>query len=93
VEGGYQLARAAGQITVADVIRAVDGPLANIAGSRPEDVEYSGAAVALRDTWVALRAVMRSVLEQVTLADLADERLPSPLLQLLDGVDVWHAQA
>jgi len=93
VEGGYQLARAAGQITVADVIRAVDGPLANIAGSRPEDVEYSGAAVALRDTWVALRAVMRSVLEQVTLADLADERLPSPLLQLLDGVDVWHARA
>jgi len=92
VEGGYQLAKPADKITVADVIRAVDGPLANIAGSRPEDVEYIGAAVALRDTWVALRAVMRSVLERVTLADLAAGQLPPEVLEILDSADVWHAR-
>jgi Rrf2 family protein len=92
VEGGYQLARPADGVALADVIRAVDGPLANIAGSRPEDVEYSGAAVALRQTWVALRATMRSVLEVVTLADLAAGRLPAPVEALTRDDDVWRAR-
>jgi Rrf2 family protein len=92
VDGGYQLARPAGDITVADVIRAVDGPLANIAGSRPEDLEYAGAAAALRDTWVALRATMRSVLEGVTLADLAAGKLPDDVRGLLTDQDVWQAR-
>lgn len=92
VDGGYQLARPAKELTVADVIRAVDGPLANIAGSRPEDVTYSGAAVALRDTWVALRATMRSVLEGVTLADLASSALPGTVRGLLVDDDVWRAR-
>jgi Rrf2 family protein len=92
VDGGYRLARPAGEITVADVIRAVDGPLANIAGARPEDIEYSGSAVALRDTWVALRATMRSVLESVTLESLSSGTLPKPVLGLLDGEDVWQAR-
>lgn len=92
VEGGYQLARDPAQITVADVIRAVDGPLANIAGARPEEVEYRGAAVALRETWVALRAVMRSVLERVTLADLAAGHLPEEVTALLGADDVWTAR-
>jgi Rrf2 family protein len=92
VDGGYQLARAAQTITVADIIRAVDGPLANIAGSRPEEVEYQGRAVALRDTWIALRAVMRSVLEEVTLADLAAGTLPESVRAHLAGEDVWQAR-
>ena len=92
VDGGYQLARPADVITVADVIRAIDGPLANIAGSRPEDVEYAGAAVALRQTWVALRATMRSVLEVVTLADLSSGNLPASVEALTHDDDAWKAR-
>lgn len=92
VEGGYQLARPAEQVTVADIIRAIDGPLASIAGSRPEELDYQGAAVALRDTWVALRATMRSVLETVTLAHLAQGRLPREVASLLRPDDVWKAR-
>jgi Rrf2 family protein len=92
VDGGYQLARPPADISVADIIRAVDGPLANIAGSRPEDLEYPGAAAALRDTWVALRATMRAVLEGVSLADLAAGKLPDEVCGLLDGDDVWRAR-
>jgi Rrf2 family protein len=69
-EGGYWLARPAAEISVADVIRAVEGPLATVRGVRPEDVEYRGAADALRGTWVELRAAMRGVLEERSLADL-----------------------
>lgn len=92
-EGGYRLAQPGEVITVADVIRAVDGPLANIAGDRPEDVAYAGAAVALRDVWVALRATMRTVLEGVTLADVASGELPVVVADLLSGDDVWRARA
>lgn len=92
VDGGYQLARPATEITVADIIRSVDGPLANIAGSRPEDVEYQGSATALRDTWIALRAVMRSVLESVTLAHLAAGTLPEQVASVLTGEDVWQTR-
>jgi Rrf2 family protein len=91
-EGGYRLAQSADEITVADVIRAVDGPLANIAGDRPEDVEYSGAAVALRDVWVALRATMRMVLEGVTLADVASGRLPDAVAEMIKDEDAWRAR-
>jgi Rrf2 family protein len=75
-EGGYWLARRAEEIAVADVIRAVEGPIAHVRGVRPEDVEYSGSAAPLRDLWIALRASMRAVLETVTLADLARGKLP-----------------
>jgi len=92
VDGGYQLARPPEEITVADVIRAVDGPLANIAGTRPEDVAYTGAATALRDTWVALRATMRSVLERVSLADIVSGRLPDDVRALLEHEDAWQAR-
>lgn len=91
-EGGYRLAQPADALTVADVIRAVDGPLANVAGERPEDVAYAGAAVAMRDVWVALRATMRLVLEGVTLADVAAGRLPDDVAGLLTGDDVWRAR-
>jgi Rrf2 family protein len=70
-EGGYRLARPAEEITVADVIRVVEGPIASVRGVRPEDVEYAGSARPLKDTWIELRTAMRGVLEQTTLADLA----------------------
>jgi Rrf2 family protein len=70
VEGGYALGRPASDLSVADVIRAVEGPLASVRGVRPDDLEYAGAAAALRDTWLELRAAMRGVLEETSLADL-----------------------
>jgi Rrf2 family protein len=69
-EGGYRLARPAAEITIADVIRAVEGPIASVRGARPEEASYDGPALALRDVWIELRAAMRDVLEQTTLADL-----------------------
>jgi Rrf2 family protein len=88
-EGGYWLGRPADEITLADVIRAVDGPLANVRGSRPEALEYGGAARGLRDVWVALRASVRGVLESVTLADLAADDLPDAVTQLTADPDAW----
>jgi Rrf2 family protein len=70
VDGGYALARPAEQISVADVIRAVEGPIATVRGARPEDVEYVGAAAGLQPVWLDLRSAMRDVLEQTTLADV-----------------------
>jgi Rrf2 family protein len=69
-DGGYRLARPASEITVADVIRAVEGPIASVRGGPPEDTAYQGPAAALRDVWIELRTAMRGVLEQTTLADL-----------------------
>jgi Rrf2 family protein len=82
-EGGYWLALPAEQITLADVIRAVDGPLANVRGERPELVSYVGSAEPLREVWIAVRASLRSVLEQVTLADVAGNRLPQIVTDLV----------
>jgi Rrf2 family protein len=69
-EGGYWLARPAAEVSLADVIRAVEGPIATVRGARPEDVEYTGAAVGLRDVWIQLRSNMRAVLEETSLAAL-----------------------
>jgi len=70
VEGGYRLARPPEEISIADVIRAVEGPLASVRGVRPDELEYLGPATSLRDTWIELRAAIRGVLEETTLADL-----------------------
>ncbi len=70
VEGGYRLARPASEISVADVIRAVEGPLASVRGVRPDELEYPGPAASLRETWIELRAAIRGVLEETTLEDL-----------------------
>jgi Rrf2 family protein len=88
-EGGYMLARAAEEITVADVIRAIDGPLAGVGGRRPQDVKYTGPAESLRDVWVAVRASLRSVLEEVTLADVAGGKLPTRIGKLTADPDAW----
>jgi len=81
-EGGYRLARPAEEIALADVIRAVDGPLANVRGERPDGVAYAGAAGPLQDVWLAVRTNLRAVLETVTLADLAAGRLPDEVAEL-----------
>lgn len=88
-EGGYRLARPAGEITLADVMRAVDGPLAEVHGLRPETAEYVGAAVHLREVWVAVRASLRTVLECVTLADVVAGTLPAMVQQLANDPESW----
>lgn len=85
VEGGYWLARPAAEITLADVIRGVEGPLASVRGQRPGQIRYQGSAVPLEEVWLALRAALRSVLEGVTLADLAAGRLPAEIAALAAG--------
>ena len=88
-EGGYWLARPAAEISLADVIRAVDGPLANVRGVRSEQVSYQGSAEGLREVWVAVRASLRGVLERVTLADLARGELPENVKALAADPDAW----
>ena len=88
-DGGYWLARPAADVSLADVIRAVDGPLANVRGVRSEQVAYQGSAEKLRDVWVAVRASLRSVLENVTLADLANGELPASVRTLVADPDAW----
>jgi Rrf2 family protein len=89
-EGGWRLARPASAITVADIIRAIDGPLANVAGLRPEQLDYTGTAQPLRDLWIALRFSIRDVLEKVTLGDLAAGALPPPVGQRTRDPDAWQ---
>lgn len=88
-EGGYWLDRPAADVSVADVLRAVEGPLASIRGTGPERLEYQGAAAALPRMWVALRANLRTVLEGVSLADLASGELPANVAALTDDPDAW----
>jgi len=89
VDGGYWLARPAAEITLAEVIRAVEGPLASVRGERPEALVFEGSAKPLREVWVAVRANLRAVLETVTLADVASGELPASVLALTEGGDVW----
>jgi len=88
-EGGYRLARPADQITIADIIRPLDGPLAEVRGEKPEETVYDGAAAHLRDVWVAVRAALRDVLENVTLADVVAGTLPPQVSELLDRPGAW----
>jgi Rrf2 family protein len=88
-EGGYWLAKPAKEISVADIIRAVEGPLAAVRGEAPEDVNFSGSAESLGRLWVAVRASLRAVLENVSLADLADGKLPARVDKLADDPEAW----
>ena len=89
-DGGWALARAPREITLADVIRAVDGALVNVSGTRPENLHYAGAAVGLQAVLVALRAAERQILESVSLADVVSDHLPARVRRLLDDPAVWH---
>jgi Rrf2 family protein len=88
-EGGYWLSLPAEEISLAEVIRAVEGPIANVRGQRPELVEYAGPAAPLREVWIAVRANLRAVLEVVTLADLAAGRLPDEVSAIAADPDAW----
>jgi Rrf2 family protein len=88
-EGGYRLARPANEITIADVMRAIDGPLAEIRGERPEQTSYEGAAIHLQELWIAVRASLRSVLEHTTLEDVARGTLPDHVRNLAADPDSW----
>jgi Rrf2 family protein len=89
-EGGYWLARPPAEISVADVIRAVEGPLASVRGERPEDISYPEGAQTLQRAWIAVRASVRSVAENVSLADLANGKLPTAVEKLAADPQHWH---
>ncbi len=88
-EGGFRLAKPADQLTVADVIRAVEGPLASVRGGPPEEAAYEGAASSLLRVWIAVRASLRGVAEHVTLADIASGQLPVEIEQLAEDPEAW----
>ncbi len=88
-KGGYWLARPADEVTIADVVRAVEGPIADVQSTPPEAIEYRGNSEHLREVWVAVRASLRSVLEEVTLADLVSGELPAVVGELTSAPDAW----
>ena len=88
-DGGYRLARPAAEVTLADVIRAIDGPLAGVSGARPETLDFDGTAAPMRDVWIAVRASLRAVLEHVTLADVVTGELPAHVRELVADEDAW----
>ena len=88
-DGGYRLATAPQRITIADIIRAVEGPLATVRGGKPEEAEYPGVASQLPRVWIAVRKNLRSVVEHVTVADVANSRLPRAISHLADDPEAW----
>jgi Rrf2 family protein len=88
-EGGYWLAKPAGQISVADIIRAVEGPLATVRGTPPEEIDYPNGAKELQRVWIAVRTALRGVAENVSLADLADGALPGRIDKLAAEPESW----
>jgi Rrf2 family protein len=89
-KGGYWLARPADEITIADVVRAVEGPIANVQSAPPESVHYRGNAEHLVEVWIAVRASLRAVLEHTTLADLNSGKLPRNVKRLAASKDAWE---
>jgi Rrf2 family protein len=91
-EGGYWLAHPPDQVNLAQIIRAVEGPLVGIRGQRPEEIDYTGSAESLQKVWIALRANLRKVLEQVTIADVAAGKLPKDVLALTRIEEAWQTR-
>ena len=87
--GGFRLARPPADISLADVIRAVDGPMADVRGGRPEETTYPGPAARLQDVWIALRASLREILEGTSLEALVEDRLPAEVRRLASIPDAW----
>jgi Rrf2 family protein len=90
-EGGYWLAVPPEEITIADIIRAVEGPLASVRGESPGSLQFSGSAEPLGKLWVAVRANLREVLESVTVADIASGELPEPIEEIASDPEAWAA--
>jgi Rrf2 family protein len=90
VDGGYTLARQPDDIQIGDVLRATDGPLAGVRGMRPEETVYEGSAVHLQELWIAVRASVRRVLDEVSLADVAKGRLPAHVRRLITDQEAWQ---
>lgn len=88
--GGWRLAKASDRISVADVIRTIDGPLVSVYGARPESVTYNQAAAGLQHVWIAARSSLREVFEHVTVRDLAAGKLPDVVRDRLDDEDAWQ---
>jgi Rrf2 family protein len=88
-DGGYGLARSANEITMGAIIRAVDGPLAEVRGLRPNETSYDGVAQHLPEVWVAVRASLRRVLDETTLAQVLSGRLPAHVRRLVEAPDAW----
>jgi Rrf2 family protein len=88
-KGGYWLARPASEVTIADIVRAVEGPIAHVQSAPPESIEYRGNAKHLQEVWIAVRASLRSVVEEVSLADLVSGQLPGPVEELVESPDAW----
>ena len=91
-EGGYWLAQPPEEVNLAQVIRAVEGPLVGVRGQRPEEIEYVGSAESLQQVWIALRANLRKVLENVTIADVAKGKLPKDVLALTKSEEAWETR-
>lgn len=91
-EGGYWLAKPADEVSLAQIIRAVEGPLVGVRGQRPEEIEYVGSAEALQQVWIALRANLRKVLEHVTVADVAAGKLPKDVIALTRQEEAWETR-
>lgn len=91
-EGGFWLARPASDISLADVIRAIDGPLLGVRGERPENLGYTGAAEPLQAVWIALRASERAILDEVTLEHVITDNLPASVRKLVDDPKAWTSQ-
>jgi Rrf2 family protein len=87
--GGYWLHRPADEVTLADIVRAVEGPLATVRGEGPEDLKYTGGAAPLQQVWVALRANLRAVMDQVTVADVVSGELPADVKELSEPAEAW----
>lgn len=92
-DGGYRMAQSPAEVSIADVVRALDGPLAAVRGQRPEDMDYQEPATHLRDVWVATRGALRSVLEHVSLQDILDGKMPPEVQHYLTEPGAWKRRA
>ena len=86
-DGGYRITKPASEISIADIIRSIEGPLADVRGVRPEALEFTGPASGLREVWLANRVSVRRVLERVTIAHVVSGELPGSVRSLLDDPD------
>jgi Rrf2 family protein len=88
-QGGYWLAKPAEDVSLADIVRAVEGPLATVRGQGPETLEYKGQAKPLQNVWIAVRANLRAIMDETTLADLVGTELPEPVRELSEPAEAW----